>query len=183
MTEEAAAEVNVEINLGPPVIMMDEPAEVVFMPAYGIYFVPGLAYDIFFYNGFWWSSRGRHWYRSRYYSRGWTISMDRNVPGPLLRVPKDYRKRFSQSKHIRYHNWKGRPSGPTNMNRNKVKDKGQSGNSGRLQPNENNMERSGEKERIGEPNSGRGGSGQNMERGGDRGEGHSRDNEGEGGHR
>jgi len=181
MIKEAAAEVNIQVNLGPPVIMMDEPAEVVFMPDYGIYFVPGLAYDIFFYNGFWWSSRGRHWYRSRYYRSGWTISMDRDVPGQLLRVPGNYRKRFGQVKHIPYRAWKGRPSKPRNVNGNERRNTGQAGNRVNAQPNGNIIDRGRDKGDADKQNNGIGNAGQNMGRGGDRGGGQQHENMGEGG--
>jgi len=47
--EEAAAEVNVEINLGPPVIVVDEPPEVVLCLQYGdLFSYPTRSWKIFF---------------------------------------------------------------------------------------------------------------------------------------
>ena len=114
VTVEAAVKVNVEVNLGPPVIMVDEPPEIVFVPGLGIYFVPNLEMEIFFYRGFWWSRRGNYWYSSRYYRSGWKIASDREVPGPVFRVPRDYRERFGRERHIRYQDWKKQRNQPKN---------------------------------------------------------------------
>jgi len=113
VTREAAAEVNIKVNIGPPLIMVDEPAEVVYAPGLGFYFVPDGEFDIFFFSGFWWSRRGDHWYRSRYYRRGWAITPYRDVPGPIFSIPRDYRIRFGREKRIRYQDWKGHPGQPS----------------------------------------------------------------------
>jgi len=176
--EEAAAEVDIQVNLGPPVIMADEPGEVVFVPDYGIYFVPGLEYDIFFYNGFWWSRRGARWYSSRYYRSGWTVVGNGRVPGPVFKMPRNYRQKFARAKHIRYQEWKGRPARPKNMQRGGGQNAGQAGNFEKGQQNNNNVERGGER---GPENGERGGD--NAERGGGREKGQQGGNEGEGGHR
>ena len=179
LTEEAAAEVNVEVNIGAPVIMVDEPAEVVFVPAYGIYFVPGLAYDIFFYNGFWWSHRGNRWYNSRFYRSGWRIANDRNVPGPVFKMPRNYRQRFGRSKHIRYQDWKERPGRQKNMKRDIGTNTGRTGNWGKVQQSGNNMERGGDRR----PENGGRNIEQNKERGDNRGNGQPDKNADEGGGR
>ena len=106
VTNEASAEVRVEVNIGPPVIMVEEPSEVVFAPDLGVYFVPDSEMEIFYYRGFWWSRRGIHWYHSRYYRRGWQFVMDREVPRQVFRVPVDYREKFGRERHIRFRDWK-----------------------------------------------------------------------------
>jgi hypothetical protein len=100
------AEVNVAINIGPPVIIVDEPPEIVFIPDFGIYYVPDQDYEIFFYSGFWWSRRGNHWYHSRYYRSGWLSVSDREVPRLVFKVPRDYRERFGRLPHLRYQDFK-----------------------------------------------------------------------------
>lgn len=104
--ERALAEVSVNINIGPPPIVVPEPPEVVLVPRTGIYFVPGLTFDVFFYNGYWWSPRGDRWYRARAYNGPWTIIDRRYVPRPVVRVPGDYRSRFERERHIPYGQWK-----------------------------------------------------------------------------
>lgn len=103
------AEVNVNINIGPPVIVESEPPEVVMMPRMGIYFVPSVSFDVFFYNGYWWSPRGDRWYRARQYKGPWGVIQRNSVPGPLFKVPKNYREVYKQEKHINYKQWRGQP--------------------------------------------------------------------------
>jgi len=71
----AAAGVRVGVNIGiplPPPIVFAAPPEVVPLPyAVGVYAVPGVEAEIFFWNGWWWRPWNHHWYRSRYYDRGW----------------------------------------------------------------------------------------------------------------
>lgn len=105
----AAAGVNVGIgiNLGPPPIVAPAPPEVVMVPGSQVYFVPGVQFDVFFYNGFWWSPRGDRWYRSRAYNGPWGIVGRRFVPGPVFRVPHDYRRIYARERHIPYGEWRG----------------------------------------------------------------------------
>jgi hypothetical protein len=113
VTTKAEARVNIEVNIGPPVIVSDEPDEIVYAPGLGVYFVPDGQWDIFYYGGFWWSRHGHHWYRSRYYRNGWGIVGNGVVPAPVFGVPRDYRVRFGRERHIRYKEWEGRPGRPS----------------------------------------------------------------------
>ncbi len=181
---EVFAGVNVEVNIGPPVIMYDEPDEIVYAPGYGVYFVPGLAYDIFFFNGFWWSRRGSYWYRSRYYRSGWGRIRGQDVPRAVFRVPTDYRTKFARQPHIRYKSWKGRPGRAKNVSSRAVKTQAGSVNPDRGGENRtgagiNNPGRCGEQA----PQNGGEGGGQNMGRGGGREEGHGGEGRGEEEHR
>lgn len=105
---EASAGVNVGIgiNLGPPPIVVPAPPEVVMVPSSRVYFVPGVDFDVFFYNGYWWSPRGDRWYRSRAYDGPWRIIDHRYIPGPVYRVPHDYRHRYVGERHIPYRDWR-----------------------------------------------------------------------------
>ena len=69
----ARAEVNISIGFPlPPPVVFPAPPEVVVVPdAYGVYVVPDIDVDIFFWNGWWWRPWGGRWYRSPYYDRGW----------------------------------------------------------------------------------------------------------------
>ena len=100
------AEINVNINIGPPPIVVAEPPAVVMMPRMGIYFVPGISFDVFFYNGYWWSPRGDRWYRASQYNGPWGIVQRSYVPGPLFRVPKNYRSVYKNERPINYGQWK-----------------------------------------------------------------------------
>ncbi|UFS69521.1 hypothetical protein LPW11_16670 [Geomonas sp. RF6] len=103
---EAGVSVNMNLNIGPPPVIVSAPPEVVFMPNYGTYFVPGLSFDIFFYNGYWWSPRGDNWYRAPGYNGPWRVIEHRYVPGPVRHVPHDYRRVYARERHIPYGQWK-----------------------------------------------------------------------------
>lgn len=105
-TKGVLAEVRVNINIGPPMIMVAEPPAVVMIPGLEVYFVPQLEFDVFFYNGYWWSPRGNRWYRSRVYNGPWVVIDRHYVPAPVYRVPKDYRNRYDREQHIPYGEWK-----------------------------------------------------------------------------
>ena len=105
-TKMASAEVQVNINLGPPPILVAEPPEMVAIPGSRVYFVPQPNVDVFYYNGYWWSPRGNKWYRARAYNGPWKTIIRLRVPAPVYRVPKDYRVRYEKEQHIPYGQWK-----------------------------------------------------------------------------
>jgi len=100
------AEVNLNINIGSPPVVVAEPAEVVLIPGSGVYFVVDTGPDLFFHAGFWWSPRGDRWYRSRVYNGPWVVVEHRIVPLQVIRVPRDYRGRYKKAKHVPYGQWK-----------------------------------------------------------------------------
>ncbi|MFA4858056.1 MAG: hypothetical protein WC901_05665 [Candidatus Margulisiibacteriota bacterium] len=102
----AQAEVNVNINIGPPPIVVAEPPEVVMIPQTEIYFVPGISFDVFFCNGYWWSPRGDRWYRAKAYNGSWVVVSRNYVPAHLFKVPKNYRVVYQKERHINYGQWK-----------------------------------------------------------------------------
>src|SRR5512143_1758268 len=104
-SEPARAEVSVSVNLGPPPIVVAEPPEVVLVPRSQVYFVPGLEFDVFFHNGYWWSPRGDRWYRARAYNGPWRIIDRRHVPRAVFRVPHDYRRAYVRERRIPYGQW------------------------------------------------------------------------------
>ncbi len=102
----AEAQVQVNINIGPPPIVVSEPPGVILVPRSRVYFVPEWEFDIFFYNGYWWSPRGDVWYRAKAHKGPWRIVERRYVPAPVYRIPKDYRIVYEKEKHIPYGQWK-----------------------------------------------------------------------------
>jgi hypothetical protein len=100
--------VNFNIHLGPPPVLVSPPPELVLIPRTGIYFIPGISADIFFYDGHWWAPRGPKWYRAHSPRGPWVITGVRSVPGPLFRVPRDYRTAYVREKHVPYGQWKKR---------------------------------------------------------------------------
>ena len=102
----ARAEVNVNINLGPPPIVVSAPPAVVMIPQSQVYFVPDPQIDVFFYGGYWWSPRGNQWYRARQYNGPWGAIEQRRVPRAVIYVPGDYRGRYERERHVPYGQWK-----------------------------------------------------------------------------
>jgi hypothetical protein len=98
--------VNVNINLGPPPVTVVAPPAVVMVPQSQVYFVPGVSFDVFYHNGYWWSPRGGTWYRSRAYNGPWGVVDHRYVPPQVIQVPHDYRSVYEKEKHIPYGQWK-----------------------------------------------------------------------------
>lgn len=100
------AEVNLNINIGPPPVIVAEPANVALVPGSGVYFVVDSGPDLFFHMGFWWSPRGDRWYRSEAYGGPWVVVKRSIVPVQVVRVPRDYRVRYAKVKHVPYGQWK-----------------------------------------------------------------------------
>lgn len=122
-TNEAAAEVSVSINLGPPPIVVPEPPEVVLVPRSRVYFVPHQDIDVFFYGGFWWSPRGDRWFRARAYNGPWGVVERRRVPAYVTRIPKDYRVRYERERRIPYGQWKKGSKHPRKEERREMKER------------------------------------------------------------
>ena len=98
------AEVSVHVNIPiplPPPIVFPAPPEVVVVPGTDVYVVPDLNDEIFFYSGWWWRPWQGHWYRSRYYDRGW---------GYYRGTPTFHRHFYHGWRDdYRNHRWKGQP--------------------------------------------------------------------------
>ncbi len=99
----AMAAVTIGLNISvPPPIVFQAPPEVIVMPdATGVYVVPDIAADLFFWNGWWWRPWEGRWYRSRYYDRGWGYYG--RVPRFYYDVDPDWRG------YYRDHHWAGHP--------------------------------------------------------------------------
>jgi hypothetical protein len=106
VTGPAHAEVSVNINLGPPPIVVAEPPAVVAIPQTRVYFAPDPHVEVFFYGGYWWSPRGPQWYRARAYNGPWGVVETYRVPKAVIYVPRDYRTRYGNERHVPYGQWK-----------------------------------------------------------------------------
>ena len=102
----ARAEVSVNINIGPPPIVVAEPPAVVAIPQTRVWFAPDPHVEVFFYGGYWWSPRGPQWYRSRAYNGPWVVIETYRVPKAVIYVPRDYRARYAHERHHPYGQWK-----------------------------------------------------------------------------
>ena len=102
----ALAEVNLNININSPPVIVAEPVSVALIPGSGVYFVVDAGPDLFFHAGFWWSPRGDRWYRADAYNGPWIVVKQHIVPVQVVRVPGDYRSRYKKAKHVPYGQWK-----------------------------------------------------------------------------
>lgn len=94
--------VNVNINIGPPDLVVAGPPEMIVVPRTMVYFAPGVAVDLFFCAGYWWAPKEGHWFRARAYNGPWGIVASRAVPAAIVRLPKNYRKIYAHEHQIPY---------------------------------------------------------------------------------
>jgi len=98
----AMAGVNVNVNIGPPAVVVAEPPEVVAVPQSMVYFAPRVSAELLFYEGYWWTPKEGRWFRARAYDGPWTIVGPRYVPAEIVRLPRDYRSVYVRGEHVPY---------------------------------------------------------------------------------
>ncbi len=90
---QAAAGVEVNINIGPPPrYVIPAPPPVIVIPGTYVYAVPDIDVDILFYGGYWYRPYQDHWFRSRSYNGPWVYLATPQVPRVLINLPPDYRR-------------------------------------------------------------------------------------------
>ena len=91
----AAAQVSVGINVPGLSIGINQPAypDLVPVPGYPVYYLPGSNSNYFFYDGLYWVYQGDQWYCSEWYNGPWSTVYPNDVPLFLLRVPVRYYSR------------------------------------------------------------------------------------------
>ncbi len=95
----AGVDISIGISLPPPIVF-EAPPDVIVMPdTNGVYVVPAIDVDLFFWNGWWWRPWQGRWYRSHYYNRCWAYY--NNVPSFYFDVDPGWRG------YYRDHNWYG----------------------------------------------------------------------------
>jgi len=94
----AGVSVHIDIPLPPPIIF-PAPPQLVVIPDTDVYAVPDVQEDVFFYAGWWWRPWNNHWYRSRYYDRGWAYYP--NAPRFHRNIPPGWRNNYTN------HTWQG----------------------------------------------------------------------------
>jgi len=98
----ARSEVNVNVNIGPPAVVVAGPPEMIPVQRSMVYFAPGVEVDLFYHAGFWWTPNQGRWFRSRSYDGPWVIIAPRAVPVSIVRVPREYRKIYDHEHRIPY---------------------------------------------------------------------------------
>lgn len=60
------------------------------VPGYPVYYAPGVAANLFFYDGLYWVYAGDAWYASAWYNGPWRLIAPIEVPAYVLQVPVRY---------------------------------------------------------------------------------------------
>jgi len=96
-------------NNAPDRTVVSEPQFLYVIPSFGVYFVPNVSTEIFFVDGRWYYTVRGVWYWGSSYRGPWTHIEVRNVPGPLRRLPRDYRTRYRNKYYkVPYGHWQKR---------------------------------------------------------------------------
>jgi hypothetical protein len=85
-----AAEVNVNINVGPPPVIFAEPPRVVVVPQTPVYYAPDTTYNVFLFEGRYYSFYNGGWFVAVSHRGPWTFVPVERVPRPVLAVPARY---------------------------------------------------------------------------------------------
>ena len=98
----AFSEVNVNINVGPPPVLVQGPPELVVVPRTMVYFAPAARADLFFYRGRWWTRHEGRWFRASSYNGPWVVIGPRYVPVEIVRLPREYRTIYVREHRVPY---------------------------------------------------------------------------------
>lgn len=88
----SSAEVNVNINIPLPGLVIPAPPALVVIPGTYVYYPPDVQVDIFFYHGYWYRPHRGGWYISTGYNGPWRTVGPGRVPRSLINVPPTYRR-------------------------------------------------------------------------------------------
>lgn len=103
----ADVDVGIGISIGlPPLVFAAPPAVVVLPDTFGVYVVPDIDAELYFWNGWWWRFWDGRWYRSHYYDRGWRYYY--RIPTFYYDVDPGWR-RFYYDRHWHGHRWDYEP--------------------------------------------------------------------------
>ena len=88
----AGAQVSVNINVPPPPVIFHAPPRVVAVPQTPVFYVPDTSYNVFFYDGRYYSFHDGAWFLAGSHGGPWAFVPVERVPRPVLAVPARYYK-------------------------------------------------------------------------------------------
>jgi hypothetical protein len=88
----AGAQVSVNVNIGPPPVIFAEPPRVVVIPRTPVYYAPDTSYNVFFYEGRYYSYHDGGWFLATSHRGPWAFVPVDRVPRPVVMVPARYYK-------------------------------------------------------------------------------------------
>lgn len=97
-----AAGIDVNISIGPPVVVLEREPQLTYIPGTYVYFIPDRSDNFFFYQGSWWRPYRDNWYRSGHYNGPWVVVDRRRVPGPFMNLPNGWRRLPSGHARFQY---------------------------------------------------------------------------------
>jgi hypothetical protein len=110
-TLQAGAQVNVNVNIGPPApVIVEAPPPMLFLPDPGVYVAVGIPYDVFFISGRYYYFHANHWFWGSGYTGPWTYVEYRSLP-PGLRKYKVVRLREDREREYRVYRVQGKNFG------------------------------------------------------------------------
>lgn len=86
------AEVNINVTIPLPGLIMSAPPAMVVIPGSYVYYPPEVNLDIFFYRGYWYRPYGGAWYIANGYNGPWRTIGTGRVPRAVIGVPPHYRR-------------------------------------------------------------------------------------------
>ncbi len=91
------AQVRVEVNVPVPTITFTAPPPLVVVQP-GVQVVEDSDDEVFFVDGFYWSRRDGHWFRTRTHTGGWTLVEQRHVPHSIVGVAPGHYRRWKRER-------------------------------------------------------------------------------------
>ena len=88
----AEAQVSVNVNVGPPPVIFAAPPRVVLVPQTPVYYAPDTSYNVFFYDGRYYSFHNGGWFLARSHGGPWAFVPVEHVPRHVVMVPPRYYK-------------------------------------------------------------------------------------------
>lgn len=99
-----AAQVSVNVNIGPPPVIFASPPRVVIVPKTPVYYAPDTSYDVFVYQDRYYAFHDGGWFLATTHRGPWLAIGLPHVPQPLLAVPTQYYK--VPPGHAKHGHWK-----------------------------------------------------------------------------
>jgi hypothetical protein len=84
------AQVSVNVNIGPPPIVVAAPPALVVVPGTPVYYAPQVQYNYFYYGKRYYTFHDGHWFYGTSYNGPWVFVAPAHVPAPVLGVPVSY---------------------------------------------------------------------------------------------
>jgi hypothetical protein len=106
----ARAEVNVNINVGPPAVVVappppvevEAPPEMVYLPEPGVYVAIGIPFDVFFLSSRYYYFHGGNWFWASGYRGPWTHVVYKSLPPGLRRYKVERLHQFREREYKVY---------------------------------------------------------------------------------